>query len=136
MLGMAGRDGAVVIGSGIAGLTAAKVLADRFAKVVVLDRDDLPDGADPRPHVPQSGHAHVLLTAGLNGLEVLFPGIGTELVDNGGSKIDAVADLHVYRGRLFPRTPSGIWMVCFSRPLLEQLLRRRLKAVPNVDIRP
>jgi glycine/D-amino acid oxidase-like deaminating enzyme len=39
---------AVVIGASIAGLTAARVLADRFGSVTVLDRDTLPDGAAPR----------------------------------------------------------------------------------------
>ena len=39
------RGTAVVIGASIAGLTAARVLADRFRAVVVLDRDHLPDTA-------------------------------------------------------------------------------------------
>lgn len=33
---------AVVIGSSIAGLTAARVLADHFAQVIVIERDQLP----------------------------------------------------------------------------------------------
>ena len=47
------RGGAVVIGASMAGLLAARVLADRFDQVTVLDRDDLPDGADSRKGVPQ-----------------------------------------------------------------------------------
>ena len=34
---------AVVIGSGIAGLTAARVLTDHFAQVTIIERDRLPD---------------------------------------------------------------------------------------------
>jgi hypothetical protein len=48
-------DGAVVIGASMAGLLAARVLADRFDQVTVLDRDDLPDGADSRKGVPLHG---------------------------------------------------------------------------------
>jgi phytoene dehydrogenase-like protein len=39
---------AVVIGAGIAGLAAARVLADRFDRVTVVERDTLPDDATVR----------------------------------------------------------------------------------------
>jgi glycine/D-amino acid oxidase-like deaminating enzyme len=64
----------VVIGAGIAGLTTACTLADRFDRVVVLDRDRLPDEAIPRSGVPQGEHGHVLLMAGQRALDQLFPG--------------------------------------------------------------
>ena len=35
-------DTAVVVGASMAGLCAARVLADRFRSVIVLDRDELP----------------------------------------------------------------------------------------------
>jgi len=57
-------DHAVVIGGSMAGLLAARVLADRYARVTVLERDRLPSGADPRKGTPQARHIHVLLTAG------------------------------------------------------------------------
>src|SRR5690349_4650927 len=34
---------AVVVGAGIAGLAATRVLSDRFARVTLIDRDGLPD---------------------------------------------------------------------------------------------
>jgi glycine/D-amino acid oxidase-like deaminating enzyme len=40
---------AVVVGAGVRGLCAARVLADRFEPVVVLERDTLPKQATPRP---------------------------------------------------------------------------------------
>lgn len=55
---------AVVIGASMAGLLAARVLADRFARVTVLERDVLPDGDEPRKGVPQGRHAHGLLAGG------------------------------------------------------------------------
>ena len=52
---------AIVIGAGVSGLTAAQALADHFKEVVVLERDQLPSGAIPRPGVPQGKQAHGLL---------------------------------------------------------------------------
>jgi 2-polyprenyl-6-methoxyphenol hydroxylase-like FAD-dependent oxidoreductase len=49
---------AIVVGGGLAGLSAARALSDRFRQVVILDRDELPDGANPRPGVPQGKHPH------------------------------------------------------------------------------
>lgn len=54
---------AVVIGAGLAGLTAARALSGSFDRVVVLERDDL--AAAQRPGVPQYSQTHVLLTRGL-----------------------------------------------------------------------
>ena len=45
---------AIVIGSSIAGLTTARVLADHFERVTIIERDRLPDGPDYRKGVPQA----------------------------------------------------------------------------------
>src|SRR5258705_11840219 len=74
---------AVVIGAGLGGLSAARVLADYFDEVIILDRDELPDDAAPRPGVPQGKHPHVLLGGGLKALENLFPGFGKHLMRAG-----------------------------------------------------
>ena len=66
---------AVVLGASMAGLCAARVLADRFDRVVVLERDTLPDGPQPRRLVPQGRHPHLLLVAGARLLETWFPGL-------------------------------------------------------------
>ena len=55
---------AVVIGAGIAGLAAARVLGEHFAAVTVLDRDTLPADSSPRRGVPQGSAPHILLVAG------------------------------------------------------------------------
>jgi pyruvate/2-oxoglutarate dehydrogenase complex dihydrolipoamide dehydrogenase (E3) component len=57
-------DQAVVIGAGMAGLTAARALADSFDRVVVLERDTLPTQAKDRAGVPQGKHVHALLAGG------------------------------------------------------------------------
>ncbi|MCP3805040.1 FAD-dependent monooxygenase [Allokutzneria sp. A3M-2-11 16] len=127
---------AVVIGAGIAGLSAGRVLADRFERVVILDRDSLPGTASPRRGAGQSYHAHVLLAAGQRDLEELFPGLHDELVRAGATPFDAGARLAFHRyGVTWPPEPLGLHLVSMSRPLLELTLRRRVSALPNVTLR-
>ena len=52
---------AVVIGSSMAGLLAARALTDGYERVTVIDRDTLPAGLEGRRAVPQGRHAHALL---------------------------------------------------------------------------
>jgi 2-polyprenyl-6-methoxyphenol hydroxylase-like FAD-dependent oxidoreductase len=127
---------ALVIGAGIAGLCAARTLADRFERVLVLDRDELPDEAVPRRGVTQGGHGHVLLVAGQRALGELFPGLMDELVAAGGVRFDPGTELSFYRfGSIWPRAASELRLVTFSRPLLELAIRRRVAALPGVSIR-
>jgi len=51
---------AVVIGGGIAGLLAARVLSDHFDQVTIIERDRFPKDPTPRPGVPQSRHLRAL----------------------------------------------------------------------------
>jgi 2-polyprenyl-6-methoxyphenol hydroxylase-like FAD-dependent oxidoreductase len=136
MASPARRETAVVIGAGIAGLATARALADRFRRVVVLDRDTLPDQATPRRGAPQTHHAHVLLAAGQRALEELFPGLGDELIGAGAVPFDPGQDLRFYRyGRVWPAVPIGLRMLSMSRPLLELTARHRVAAMSNVGIR-
>ncbi|MEV4279960.1 NAD(P)/FAD-dependent oxidoreductase [Actinoplanes xinjiangensis] len=127
---------AVVIGAGMAGLAAARVLADRFARVTVVDRDTLPAEVESRRGVPQGAHPHALLAVGRTALEDLFPGLTDELVESGARWIDVVRDAIVWQldGHRV-RAHSGINMLCMSRPLLESCVRRRLRMLPNVELR-
>lgn len=125
-----------MIGAGIAGLTAARVLADRFSRVVLIDRDRLPNTAMVRRGVPQGSHGHILLVAGQQILEDLFPGLLSELVQAGAVPFDPILDLSVYQnGAIWPQAASRLRLVTFTRPLLETTLLRRVRDVPNVQIR-
>jgi 2-polyprenyl-6-methoxyphenol hydroxylase-like FAD-dependent oxidoreductase len=66
---------AIVIGAGMGGLAAAKAVAPHFERVIVFDRDALPDIRSPRAGTPQARHTHGLLPGGQRALERLFPGI-------------------------------------------------------------
>ncbi|MGK5111267.1 FAD-dependent oxidoreductase [Geodermatophilus sp. CPCC 205506] len=131
-----GRDGAaVVVGASMAGLLAARVLAERFGRVTVLDSDTLPEDAVPRGGVPQSAHAHGLLAAGLRGLEELFPGLIDELVARGGLVADVQEQFRwVNDGYTIARGRSGMQGILISRPLLEREVRRRTLADPRIEL--
>ena len=57
------------------GLLAAKVLADFYETVTVVERDMLPENATNRRGVPQGRHVHLLLGRGSQILGELFPGL-------------------------------------------------------------
>jgi flavin-dependent dehydrogenase len=134
---------AIVLGTGMAGLFAARVLTDYFAEVVLVDRDDVPDSPSTRDGVPQGKHLHALLPGGLNIANELFPGFNDDLEQAGAVPCVGGQDFFAYRpegksyevGRYQPEPkPSGI-IYFMSRPLLEHCLRRRVQNLPNVKTR-
>lgn len=128
---------AVVIGSSIAGLTAARVLTNHFDHVTVIERDRLPEDLDFRKGVPQARHAHVLLLRGQMILEELFPGLRQELLDAGAVSINVGMELDFrMMGEWLPHFPSDMEATACSRPLLENTIYRRLAANPRVTFRP
>ena len=131
-----GRDGtAVVIGAGIAGLLAARVLAESVGRVVVLDRDTLPEDAVPRGGAPQSAHAHALLSRGLRALEELVPGLTAELEAHGALPGDPQEAFRwITDGRSMAPGRSGLRTLMVSRPLLEREVRRRVLADPRISV--
>jgi 2-polyprenyl-6-methoxyphenol hydroxylase-like FAD-dependent oxidoreductase len=129
-------DTAIVVGASLAGLCSARVLADRFDSVVVIDRDQLPHRPEPRRQVPQGRHPHLLLTSGARLLEDWLPGILDELRASGAVDVDLCADFHWYQAGGCQRRPeSGLRGPAMSRPLLEHTVRRRIEALANVTFR-
>lgn len=127
------RDRAVVLGGSIAGLLAARVLADHFAEVLVIDRDPLGPEAAPRRGTPQARHLHGLLARGHQVLEELFPGLTAELVAGGAPMGDMLDNTRVcFGGHRFRQGTSGLTALCVSRPTLEAAVRRTVVALPEV----
>ncbi len=66
---------ALVIGGGMAGLLAARVLPNHFDSVTLVERNCFSEQPMSRQGVPQANHVHVLLTQGQQILEQLLPGL-------------------------------------------------------------
>lgn len=130
------RRHAVVVGGSMAGLLAARVLADNFDRVTVLERDRLPEGPDARKGTPQARHIHVLLTAGRRALENLFPGLMSELVAAGAEDYDAIGDVEwLSAAGPMARFSSEVRQLGASRDLIEWGVRRRVLGDPRVTVR-
>jgi 2-polyprenyl-6-methoxyphenol hydroxylase-like FAD-dependent oxidoreductase len=134
---------AVVLGASMGGLLAARVLADFYDTVTVVERDMLPDNCFPTSHrrgVPQGRHIHALLGRGLQVLGEFFPGFRDELLAAGTpvfdysdlSKVYFSAGGHVLvrSGRFNDTAP----LFFPSRPLVESLVRQRVRAMTNVTL--
>ena len=128
---------AVVLGGSMAGLCAARVLADAFESVTVLDRDPLPDEPVVRDGVPQSSQPHAMLEAGRATLEDLFPGFCEDLLCAGGLVVDGgSADFKHYEGGDYlANTPERLPFYTATRALFEQVTRQHTADVTGVTLR-
>lgn len=129
----AGRQ-AVVLGGSMAGLLAARVLADAFPDVTIVDRDELAGVTAPRRGVPQGPHAHALLARGQQVLEDLFPGLTAEFAAADMPLLD-MGEMHWYlEGQRLCNAHTGLIAVSNSRPVLESIVRARVAALPGVTL--
>jgi flavin-dependent dehydrogenase len=129
---------AVVLGAGMAGLTAAKVLSNHFNKVTILERDRLPGEPALRSGTPQAAHAHALLAGGMEALQSLFPDFERDLANAGAVRLRAGKDMRLERPGFdpFPSRDLGFDNFFMSRPLLEAVIRGRVQEQANIAIQP
>jgi 2-polyprenyl-6-methoxyphenol hydroxylase-like FAD-dependent oxidoreductase len=131
---------AVVLGASMGGLVAARMLADYFDAVTVVERDILPSEAANRRGVPQGRHGHALLGRGSTVLSELFPGLTDEIVGAGAPVLDYrdLSEVHFsVAGHTLLRTGAfqNVTPVLIpSRPLLESVVRQRLREIKNVTL--
>jgi 2-polyprenyl-6-methoxyphenol hydroxylase-like FAD-dependent oxidoreductase len=128
---------AVVVGAGMAGLTAARSLADFFERVSVLENDALPKQATYRQGTPQCRHLHALLPGGLQALSRLFPGFEESLSQAGAVRLRLGYDYWIERPGYapFPLRDFGVRVYSMTRPVLEYTVRKRLEEYRNIEIR-
>lgn len=128
---------ALVVGAGMGGLTAARVLAEHFEQVLVLERDTLPVQSDARSGVPQGKHAHALQAGGQQALGELFPGFERDLVETGAVALKAGLDTLIERPGPdpVPQRDLGFILYAQSRPQLELNVRQRVLDQPNIELR-
>jgi 2-polyprenyl-6-methoxyphenol hydroxylase-like FAD-dependent oxidoreductase len=137
MMGRTLGTQAVVIGAGMGGLAAAGALAGHFDRIVVLERDLLPQTAMHRPGTPQDRHLHGLLPGGQRALSTLFPKFEEDLIAAGALPLSIALDLRSEVPGLgpLPRRDFGRLIYVGSRPLIEFTVRQQVERLTNVTIR-
>jgi 2-polyprenyl-6-methoxyphenol hydroxylase-like FAD-dependent oxidoreductase len=85
------RTHVIIVGAGVAGLLAARVLSDYFKSVTIIERDALTAQPEPRKGVPQGHHVHGLLAKGQEILAQLFPGLISALNASGEVSVVSTA---------------------------------------------
>ncbi|MFD2762732.1 FAD-dependent oxidoreductase [Micromonospora eburnea] len=123
---------AVVLGGSMGGVLAARVLAESYAEVVVVERDKVLGVSTPRRGAPHTVHAHGLHARGHLILEELFPGITDELRAAGVPTGDLGEMRWFFNGRKLRPAHTGLLSVTAPRPVLENHVRNRVAAIPNV----
>ncbi|MEU2073842.1 FAD-dependent oxidoreductase [Streptomyces sp. NPDC013489] len=125
---------AVVLGASMAGLLAARVLADSYDEVLVVERDAITGTTTARKGVGQGRHVHGLLARGQQILDELFPGFTQDAVEAGIPTGDLGELRWFFNGRRLSPGTTGLICVSATRPVLESRVRERVAALPGVTL--
>jgi 2-polyprenyl-6-methoxyphenol hydroxylase-like FAD-dependent oxidoreductase len=126
---------AIVIGGSMAGLLAARVLAEYFTNVTLIERDEPSARPEPRRGVPQGHHAHGLLLRGQDTLCRLFPKVREELIAAGATPVNMGRDVKWFHFNAWRcRYHSTLDFISASRPLIEWTIADRVRRLPNVKM--
>jgi flavin-dependent dehydrogenase len=131
------HQAAIIIGGGIAGLLAARVLSEHFKEVIIIEKDKYPSRAGSRNGTPQSNHIHVLLIKGKEILLKLFPSLESKLVAKGAHIVNLTNDVDYYVGTGYSiKFESNLTTIACTRQLLEHEIKNEIfENCPNVKIR-
>ncbi|MEV7343858.1 FAD-dependent monooxygenase [Streptomyces sp. NPDC093544] len=118
---------AVVLGGSLAGMLAARALAEFADIVTVVERDVLPAGPERRKNLPQAQHVHLLWSGGALAMEELVPGITALLRDAGANRLPLTTDMVALSPRgWYRRWSESHHVILSSRDLLDATLRARV----------
>ena len=127
---------AVVLGASMAGLIAARVLSERFERVVVIERDVLPPVGEHRRGVPQGRHLHGLHPRGLEILDELFPRFTAAMTASDAVPGDVLGNVRwQLSGHQLRQAMIGLPGFMASRPLVEGHVRSMVQELPGVRFR-
>ena len=126
---------AVVLGGSLAGLLAARALADVADHVTVVERDVLPAGPEPRTGLPQARHVHQLWSGGARALEELLPGIVERLREAGAHRLPVTTDMVALSPYgWYRRWAESHHMLLCSRDLLDATVRAAVLADERIEV--
>ena len=128
----------------MAGLMTARVLADFFDSVTVLERDRISPGPAIHKSIPQGNHLHLLLLGGQQVLSQLYPNFTDDLQRLGAVRLRAGRDMACFlpdskayslSGSVTQPHDLGFDFYCQSRGLLEYCVRQATLVHANVKFR-
>ena len=132
---MTRESSAWVLGGSVAGLLAARALADHYDRVVIVERDKAFGDATPRKGAPQGRHVHALLPRGVAAVEKLFPGVFAEIIAAGATNGDLCGDAQwCPGGHRLKRSESDLRVIAATRPFIESFIAKRVTALANVEV--
>ncbi|MEU9829800.1 NAD(P)/FAD-dependent oxidoreductase [Micromonospora chersina] len=121
-----------MVGGSVAGTLAARVLAEHYRQVVVVDRDEILGVSSHRRGAPHNVQAHGLHARGYGILAKLFPNLMEEAQALGLPVRDFGLMRWYFDGRPSKPAKTDLLSIAGNRPILENYLRSRVAALPNV----
>ncbi|KAJ7643430.1 hypothetical protein DFH06DRAFT_1301329 [Mycena polygramma] len=122
------RGTAIVCGGSISGIVAARICADHFERVIIID-PELHDSDKPKTRIMQYNAVHGLLALFVRGARRLWPDLDAQVIAAGGRLRPADLQLH-YSGVLIPAPyheyPEGKLpeTLVMRRPTTQRVLER------------
>ncbi len=131
----------IIIGAGIAGWSVAAAVSrsntQNVDRIIVIERDILPDVPALRPGTPEDAHNHVLLRAGFDIWDTWYPEFRSELRKLDGVDFDMGPQswLRLRTGQNLSQEGSfGINTVLTTRPVFERVMRKLVCKDPRVVV--
>ena len=124
----------LILGGGVAGLFAARSLADRGHTVTLVERDRLLGNAR-EVGVSQQSQAHVFMRRGFDALTTILPGFAAQLHALGATKAEIGSEwAFQFQQGWFVRSPADIEIYSCSRTFFEDALRQFVFSKPGITL--
>ncbi|MDQ1024711.1 2-polyprenyl-6-methoxyphenol hydroxylase-like FAD-dependent oxidoreductase [Streptomyces umbrinus] len=128
---------AIVIGGGMAGMLAAVAVSHAVDDVVIIERDELPDGPRPRKGLPQARHIHILMAGGADAIEDLLPGSIDRWLAEGAHRHRLTSDMVALSPEgWYRRWRPTHYLVTSSRDLLDHVVRSQTLKNHRIQVLP
>jgi 2-polyprenyl-6-methoxyphenol hydroxylase-like FAD-dependent oxidoreductase len=124
-------DTTCVLGGSVAGLLAARLLADYSRQVVLIEQNEITADERRGPSVPHETQIHTLLPSGQRLIDRLLPDF-TKTAMKSGAVLARPTQITVYFDDHQQVVVDDHPVLMASRPFLETRLRERVSALNNV----